>query len=322
VGAYAGWSRAAGLALGVALDAAIGDPRRLHPVAGFGRVAGRLEQLLWADSRCRGAVFTTVCVGASTAVGAGLSRLAGASPIARTGVTALATWAVLGSKSLISEGLSVHRLLEAGDLAGAREQITHLVGRDPSELSADDIARAAVESVAENSSDAVVAPLFWGAIAGIPGLLGYRAVNTLDAMVGYRSRRYARFGWASARLDDLVNLAPSRATAVAVAAISRAPRRTWAATRRFARAHPSPNSGWCEAAYAAALGVRLGGTNSYGGRVEHRPRIGTGRAPVPSDIPAAARLTTSVILVTTIGAIAASQAVTSLVRRIRGGRDR
>jgi adenosylcobinamide-phosphate synthase len=237
-------------------------------------------------------------------------------------VTALATWAVLGSKSLAAEGLSVHRLLEAGDLAGARERITHRVGRDPSELSPDGVARAAVESVAENASDAVVAPLFWGAVAGIPGLLGYRAVNPLDAMVGYRSARYGRFGWASARLDDVANLVPSRATALAVALISPAPRRTWAATRRFAGAHPSPNSGWCEAAYAGALGVRLGGTNSYGGRVEHRPAIGTGRAPVPSDIPAAARLTRHVTLVTAIGAVTASQAVTSLVRRIRGGRDR
>lgn len=314
----ADWTRAAGLALGAVLDAALGDPRRLHPVAGFGRAASWLEQRLWADSRWRGVVFTALCVGGSTAVGAGLSRLAGASPLVRTGMTAIVTWAVLGSRSLVSEGMSVYRLLESGDLPGARERITHLVGRDPAELSADEIARAAVESVAENSSDAVVAPLLWGAAAGIPGLLGYRAVNTLDAMVGYRSPRFERFGWASARLDDLANLVPSRATALTVALISGAPRRTWTATRRFAGAHPSPNSGWCEAAYAATLGVQLGGSNSYGGRVEHRPRIGTGRAPVASDIPAAARLTGGVVLVTAVGAAAAAGTVTSLVRRMRG----
>src|SRR5690606_14170201 len=136
--------------------------------------------------------------------------------------------------------------------------------------------------------------------------------------VGYRNPRYARFGWASARLDDIANLLPARATAVAVALISGTPRRTWAATRRFARAHPSPNSGWCEAAYAAALGLQLGGSNSYGGRVENRPRIGTGRAPAASDIPAAAQLTKSVILVTTIGAAATAAAATSLVRGICG----
>ncbi len=300
------------------LDAALGDPRRWHPVAGFGRAASWLEHRIWADSRVRGAVFASVCVGASVTLGAGLSRLGRSSRLARTGMTALATWAVLGSKSLVSEGLSVHRLLEAGNLPGARQQITHLVGRDPSELSAGEIARAAVESVAENASDAVVAPLFWGAVAGIPGLVGYRAVNTLDAMVGHRSPRFERFGWAAARLDDLVNLAPSRATAAAVALISRSPRRTWTATRLFARAHPSPNSGWCEAAYAAALGVRLGGSNSYAGRVEHRPRIGTGRAPTATDIPAAARLTKSVILVTTIGAAATAVASTCLVRKARG----
>jgi len=319
---HAGWARAAGLAAGVMLDAAVGDPRRWHPVAGFGRAASRVENLLWADSRARGAVFTSICVGASVTVGAGLSRLGRSSALARTGMTALATWAVLGSKSLISEGLSVHRMLEAGDLPGARQQITHLVGRDPSELSADEIARAAVESVAENASDAVVAPLFWGAVAGMPGLLGYRAANTLDAMVGYRSPRFERFGWASARLDDLANLAPSRATAAAVALISRSPRRTWEATRRFAHAHPSPNSGWCEAAYAGALGVRLGGSNSYAGRVEHRPRIGTGRAPVASDIPAAARLTKSVILVTAIASAAAAPAMTSLLGRVGPHRHR
>lgn len=304
--ARAGWARAAGLALGVALDAAAGDPRRWHPVAGFGRAAAWLERRLWADSRPRGALYTVLCVGGAASLGAALTRLGRGSAVARTGVTALATWAVLGSRSLVSEAMSVHALLESGDLAGAREQITHLVGRDPSGLTADEIARAAVESVAENASDAVVAPLFWGAVAGVPGLIGYRAANTLDAMVGYRSPRFERFGWASARLDDVANLVPSRATAVAVALISGSPGSTWAATRRFARAHPSPNSGWCEAAYAAALGLRLGGSNSYGGRVEHRPLIGTGRAPVASDIPAAARLTGSVTLATTIGAVAAA----------------
>ena len=174
--------------------------------------------------------------------------------------------------------------LDGGDLAAARERLPHLCGRDPSALDEPELARATVESVAENTSDAVVAPLFWGAVAGLPGLLGYRAVNTLDAMVGHRSPRYARFGTASARLDDAGQ--PG-----AVAADGGADRRRRAGRRRAARArrcgcggatddrHPSPNAGQCEAAVAGALGVRLGGRNVYFGRIEDRPFLGDGEPP-------------------------------------------
>lgn len=174
--------------------------------------------------------------------------------------------------------------------------------------------------MAENSSDAIVAPLIWGAIAGVPGLLGYRAANTLDAMVGYRSARYQRFGWASARLDDAVNFLPARLTGVVVSLLSDKPRAAWNLTRRYARSHPSPNSGWCEASYAATLDLQLGGTNTYGEHVEHRPRLGEGRAPTASDIARAATLTKSVILVTSTGTAAAALGLTSLVTRIRSRR--
>ncbi len=148
-----------------------------------------------------------------------------------------------------------------------------------------------MESVAENTVDAVVAPAFWGALAGAPGALGYRSVNTLDSMVGHRSPRYANYGWASARLDDVVAWVPARLTAALVAVVRpRAATAVWTAVRRQAAAHPSPNAGVAEAAFAAALGVRLGGVSRYGDRVEQRPPLGSGRTPGVGDIGAAVRL--------------------------------
>jgi adenosylcobinamide-phosphate synthase len=190
------------------------------------------------------------------------------------------------------------RLLEAGDLGGARQRLSHLCGRDPSELDAAGLARATVESVAENTSDAVVGPLVWGAVAGVPGLLGYRAVNTLDAMVGHRSPRYARFGWAAARADDLANLLPARlcaGLAVACAPVVGGRRRdALHAWRRDGGQHPSPNAGPVEAAFAGALGRTLGGRLSYAGHVEERPRLGDGPGPDVADIARAARLSAAV----------------------------
>jgi len=146
-----------------------------------------------------------------------------------------------------------------------------------------------VESVAENTSDAVVAPLLWGAVAGLPGLVAYRAVNTLDAMVGHRSARYLRFGWASARLDDVANWVPARVTLALTAACApllpgSTPGAVLRVVRRDGGRHPSPNAGRCEAAFAGALGIRLGGTNIYGGVAETRPELGEGRGPEPGDI--------------------------------------
>ncbi|MYS51962.1 cobalamin biosynthesis protein, partial [Streptomyces sp. SID6013] len=165
----------------------------------------------------------------------------------------------------------VGRALEAGDVEAARARLPHLCGRDPQALDADGIARAVVESVAENTSDAVVGALVWGAVAGVPGLLGFRAVNTLDAMVGHKSPRYRRYGWASARLDDLAGWPGARLTAVLTTVAGGDPRGAVRAWRADAARHPSPNAGPVEASFAGALGVRLGGTLSYGGRVEHRP---------------------------------------------------
>ena len=166
-----------------------------------------------------------------------------------------------------------------------------LVGRDPSALDADGVARAVVESVAENTTDAVVAPVVWAAVGGAPAVLAHRAVNTLDAMVGHRTPRYERFGWAAARLDDLANAVPA-VVGVALVVV-RHPAR-WRAVGRAVVAdagrHPSPNAGLIEAAFAGALGVTLGGANRYAGTVEDRGRLGAGPAPVPADIARAVRL--------------------------------
>lgn len=274
-------ARALGLAAGFVADRLLGDPARWHPVAGFGRTAAALERVTYADRRLNGALHVTILVGAAAAAG---SRRTG--PVG----TAVATWAVLGGRSLDREAAAVQAHLDSGDLPAARQRLTHLVGRDTSALDESGVARAVVESLAENTSDAVVAPLVWGAALGVPGLLAYRAANTLDAMVGHRSPRYERFGWAAARLDDLLNLPGSRLTAALATLLGDDRRSALRAWRRDAAAHPSPNAGPVEAAFAGALGLRLGGVNVYGGRVEDRCVLGDGRAPTRHDVTRARRL--------------------------------
>jgi adenosylcobinamide-phosphate synthase len=285
---------AAGLITGYAADALLGDPRRGHPVALFGTVATELERRLWADSKARGAAYVALSAGAVTAVGVAAQGATRRRPFARFVLTALSTWAVLGGRGLAAEGAEMARLLDAGEVGEARERLSHLCARDASTLDVPELTRAATESIAENTSDAVVAPLLWGAVAGIPGLLGYRALNTLDAMVGYRSPRYRKFGWAAARADDGVNLVPSRIAAVLATACAPLAggyaRQAWRVWRRDGSLHPSPNAGQVEAAFAGALDIRLGGTNSYGGEVERRARLGDGREPEPVDLRRAVRL--------------------------------
>jgi adenosylcobinamide-phosphate synthase len=283
-----GAARAAGLLLGVAADAVFGDPRHGHPVAAFGHLALRAERACYAERELAGVIYTSVLVGAAAAAGAGLERAGRGHALVQTATTALATWAALGAASLAEEGAAMARALHAGDLDGARARLPHLCGRDPAALDLVGVAGASVESIAENTSDAVVAPLLWGAVAGAPGLLAYRAVNTLDAMVGYRSPRYLRFGWAAARLDDLANLLPSRVTAglatVCAPLVGGSVRETWQAWRRDAAAHPSPNAGQAEAAFAGALGVRLGGPTVYPHGIEQRPVMGHGHVPNAADL--------------------------------------
>ncbi|MCZ2818864.1 cobalamin biosynthesis protein [Modestobacter sp. VKM Ac-2977] len=289
---------AAGLALGALADLLLADPRRGHPVAGFGRAAAALERRVWRDSRAAGVGYTAFCVGTATTLGAVLHRATADRPVARTLLTAGATWAVLGGTSLGRAADTMAGHLGAGDLPAARAHLPTLAGRDPSGLGEPELVRATVESVAENTSDAAVAPLFWGAVAGLPGLLGYRAANTLDAMVGYRSARYAEFGWAAARFDDVLNWLPARLTALLTVAVAPlaggSPAGAWRTWHRDGAAHPSPNAGRCEAALAGALGLRLGGRNVYGTRVEERPTLGDGQPPVRGDIRRAVRLSRAV----------------------------
>ncbi|MBL3667332.1 cobalamin biosynthesis protein [Streptomyces sp. M2CJ-2] len=283
-----------GAAAGLLGDLLLGDPRRGHPVAAFGRAAAAVERMLWRDDRGRGALHTAVCVGGAVALGSLATRCVRSSPAASVALTGAATWAVVGGTSLAVEARTIGRALQAGTAEGieaARARLPHLCGRDPQALDADGIARAVVESVAENTSDAVVGALVWGAVAGVPGLLGFRAVNTLDAMVGHKSPRYRRYGWASARLDDVAGWPGARLTAVLAAVAGPDPRGALRAWRADAAKHPSPNAGPVEASFAGALGVRLGGTLSYAGRVEHRPVLnGAGRPVAVADIDRAVRL--------------------------------
>ncbi len=269
----------AGLALGYGADLALGDPRRGHPVAGFGKLALALERVSYRPSRARGALFCGLLVGGAAAAGHALARLLG-----RRTALALLTWTALGGRSLRREAASVGALLERGDLAGARLALPALAGRDAAALDAGGVARAVVESVAENTSDAVVGTLLWAAVGGPAGVAAYRAANTLDAMVGHRTPRYERFGWAAARLDDALNWPAARAGAALTVLCAAAPARTLRVLRRDGAAHPSPNAGRMEAAFAGALHLRLGGLLAYDGRVEQRPALGDGRAPAAGDI--------------------------------------
>jgi adenosylcobinamide-phosphate synthase len=277
--------RAAAVVTGVVVDAVVGEPSLApHPLSAFGAAMRRLESGLWRDSRLAGVAHALGGVGLGVTAGRWLER---AGPLG----TAAAVYLGVGGRSLSEAAEAVRRALDEGDLDTARELLPTLVGREPDRLDDKEIARAVVESVAENTVDAVVAPLWWGLVAGAPGALGYRAANTLDAMVGHRSARYRRYGWASARVDDVAGFVPARITALLVAVVrpGAAPA-VWRAVRRDAPAHPSPNAGVAEAAFAAALGLRLGGENRYGDRVELRPALGDGVPPQSDDIGAAVAL--------------------------------
>ena len=271
-------------AAGLVADRLLGEPPAgHHPVAAFGSIMRAVEARLHRDGRAAGVAHAATGVGLGAAAGAVI------------GSAAVATYLAVAGRELARAAGGVGTALHRGDLEAARRLLPGLVGRDPAGLCEREVARAVVESVAENTVDAVVAPALWGALAGAPGALAYRAVNTLDAMVGHRSARYRRYGWASAKLDDMAGWAPARATAILVAAVR--PRSALAVGRAVARdapAHPSPNAGVAEAAFAVALGLRLGGENRYGERVEVRPPLGRGRPAEAADIARAVRPATDV----------------------------
>jgi adenosylcobinamide-phosphate synthase len=296
----------AAAAVGIVVDRMLREPRvGPHPVAAFGRAMGIVESTLYAPSRRAGLAHATTGVVLGAAAGAAVRS------------TTLATYVATAGRALEEAAVAVQAALDDGDLGQARELLPALVGRDPSALDEQDVCRAVVESVAENTVDAVVAPAMWAAAAGAAGALGYRAINTMDAMVGHRSDRYLHYGWASARLDDVANWVPARLTALLVAVVR--PRRAgavWRAVRRDAGAHPSPNAGVAEAAFAAALELCLGGESRYGDVVERRPPLGDGRPAQPHDITRATVLARDVAAALVV--VLTASAVAGVVTR-RGG---
>jgi adenosylcobinamide-phosphate synthase len=302
--------------LGYLADLALADPRAGHPVAGFGIAATAVERFSYRDTRVGGAVHVAVLVGVVAALGTALQRQARRSGRLWSVVTtAAATWIALGGTSLARIGSAMGELLGRDDLDGARRLLPSLCGREPARLDAAGLTRATVESVAENTSDAHVAPLLWAVAGGVPAVLGYRAVNTLDAMIGHRSPRYARFGWAAACLDDAANYVAARVTAaltvVCAPIVGCSPSGAVVAWRRDAGRHPSPNAGVVEAAFAGALGVRLGGPTHYHYGVQIRPPLGQGPPPTVTDLRRAVLLSRAVQAAAALACIAVSVAVRS-----------
>jgi adenosylcobinamide-phosphate synthase len=208
-----------------------------------------------------------------------------ASEWSRVLILGLLAWPLVALRSLYDHVAAVADPLRYGNLAGARIAVGRIVGRDPASLDEAGIARAAIESLAENASDGIVAPVFWGALFGLPGIAAYKAINTLDSMIGHRTPRHEAFGWAAARIDDIANFMPARLTALVFMLLAARPSAAWSCVRRDANRHRSVNAGWPEAAMAGALGVRLSGPRQYHGHVADEPWLNEGaRDPAAADI--------------------------------------
>lgn len=279
---------AAGLvAAALAVDAVLGDPpalwRRLpHPVVLFGRLIAALDTRLnvprrsEATRRGLGVLALVVLVGVAVAAGLAIEAALGLLPApAGFAVTAVLAAVMLAQKSLDQHVARVRDALATGDLAASRAAVSHIVGRDPAALDESGVARAAIETTAENFADGVVAPAFWLAVGGLPGLIAYKAVNTADSMIGHMSDRHRAFGWASARFDDLANLVPARLsgvlTSLAAPIAGGGIGTALSVMARDARGHASPNAGWPEAAMAGALGIALLGPTVYDGETDQKP---------------------------------------------------
>jgi adenosylcobinamide-phosphate synthase len=292
-------ARIAGVLTAYLADLALGDPKRGHPVALFGQVAAALERVTYRDTKVAGTLHAGLMVAAAALLGTAVeSATARRGRLWSVAATGTATWICLGGTSLARTGLEMSRLLERDDVEAARRLLPSLCGRDPATLDGAGLTRAALESVAENTSDAQVAPLLWAMAGGVPAVLAYRAINTLDSMIGHRSPRYIRFGWAAARLDDLANYVAARATAVLVVVcaplVGGSPSGAVRAWRGDAGRHPSPNAGVVEAAFAGALGVRLGGPTQYHHELQIRPTLGDGEQSTVADLRRAVALSRAV----------------------------
>lgn len=276
------------------LDVAIGWPGALyarigHPVTWLGTLVARLETALNSGARRRRIAtggLTTALVVLAAALPAWAVQAVLPAGWAGSVIGGVLAWPFVAIRSMHDHVAAVARPLLAGDLAGARHAVSMIVGRDPALLDRAGISRAALESLAENTGDGIVAPLFWGCVAGLPGIAAYKAVNTLDSMIGHRNARYEGFGKVAARLDDVANWIPARLTGLAFALASgRRAGRALSATLRDASAHRSPNAGWSEAAMAGALAVRLSGPRRYGDRISDEPWLnGAAPDPTPDDL--------------------------------------
>ncbi len=285
----------------VAMEAIVGYPDWIyrtigHPVTWIGRLIAWCDRT-WnspdqapEERRLWGVATLVLLLAVSFLAGRIFDHLL---PMVVCGVLASS---LLAQRSLHRHVADVADALEVGGLGAGRRAVSMVVGRDPEQLDEAGVGRAAIESLAENFSDGIVAPLFWLAVAGLPGGIAYKAVNTADSMIGHKSEKHLEFGWASARFDDLINLPASRLAALWLIAASGfvaggSPQRAWQTVRRDAKLHRSPNAGWPEAAMAGALGLRLNGPRIYDGEIVDDPFMGDGRSTVvPADIRAALKL--------------------------------
>lgn len=286
------------MAAALAIDALVGDPdalwRRIpHPVALMGRMIAALDGALNAGAlrRAKGVAAVAILVGVSGGIAVALAEVGGWI------LEVVAVAILLAQNSLLRHFDAVREPLARGDLAAARAALALIVGRDVQNLDENGIARAGIESLAESTSDGVVAPAFWGALFGLPGIAIYKAINTADSMIGHRDARYGEFGWAAARFDDLLNLAPARITGLLFALAARS-RTALEIMLRDARKHASPNAGFPEAAMAGALDIQLGGPRAYDGEAHELPWFGDGRTDASAeDMRRAARLTVTALLI-------------------------
>ncbi len=286
---------AGAMAVAMAVDAFLGWPEGLfahvgHPVTWLGRLINILDTG-WnrtsdtpAFRRAAGVAAALFVIALAVALG-WVIQAALASPWSRIVVVGIIAWPLVALRSLHDHVTAVAHSLQSGDLAGARLAVARIVGRDPAGLDETGVARAAIESLAENASDGIVAPVFWGALFGLPGIAGYKAINTLDSMIGHRTARHQSFGWAAARIDDVANFIPARLTGLLFVLLATRPLDAISCMTRDASRHRSVNAGWPEAAMAGALGVRLSGPRTYHGSVADEPWLNEGaRDPLAADI--------------------------------------
>lgn len=281
---------AAILLVAMGIEALVGWPDRVyriagHPVTWLGRLINFLDQALNRESasptrlRVLGIFTTVLVVGLAAALAWAVARLLPAGPLGLL-LGGILAWPMLATRSLFDHVQAVERTLERDDIAEARIAVAQIVGRDPAQLDSSDVTRAALESLAENTSDGIVAPIFWGVLLGLPGIAAYKAINTLDSMIGHRTPRHQLFGWSAARFDDVANLVPARLTGALFALVSGRLSDALSCMWRDASRHRSPNAGWPEAAMAGALGVRLSGPRSYGGGISDEPWLNAGASEV------------------------------------------